>query len=760
MGVRSLIPSMFHRRLLLILLLIVSAMSVLVARLFHLTVVQGHGHLEAAEAALIDEELLPTYRGRILDRLGRILSLDRPSVDVLVDYRLISGEWVTTQAAETARRADPVTWAELSPGDRAALIRSREPELALQLDRVWDDLADAAEVSREELDAAREQIRQRVEGMALHIWERWRKRQEEEFQTKVSIEEVARPIQEQRQPHPLILAVPFDREADLTRIAVAGPMISRSVQGITIRHTGARHYPFRQMQVEVDRTHLPLPIRSDVPLSVELENVAGHLLGTVRTQVYVEDVQRRPMRSTDGSLDLKGYHESTDVIGSTGVERAMEDRLRGARGIIVRHLDTGLEDQLQARPGDDVTLTIDVILQAKVQALLDPQIGLTVVQPWHGRENRLPLGMTLNAAVVILDIQSGEILALVSHPSAPSQEPDTPNRPWAFSTMDAGHVNGAVEVPCPPGSIVKPLLLCGAVTARVWTVNRTIECQGHLYPNDPLHYRCWIFRPNSPGRHGPLDAVGALARSCNIYFYTIGRAMGPELERYWYEQWGVGREFNIGLPVLARRMPPAAQITASEEIMLGIGQGKVEWTPLHAAVAYAALARGGRYQEPTLIRHGERPQTIDLVIDDSALAAAMQGLDDVVNNRTYGGARHLDVDGPGGAAPAPIFDVEGVRVWGKTGTAQQAMPQDVRGLVNQLEEATGDEETAVPNADQRSLIGAHSWFVGLAGQDAGVASPPRYVISVFVEWGGSGSRCAAPIANAVIAAMQQEGLFR
>ncbi len=755
MNFRSLIPSMFLRRLLAILVLAVVAMALLCVRLFNLTIVQGAELRAAAEDALTEQEFLPTTRGPILDRHGRILAEDRPSVDVLVDYRLLSGEWVTSQAADAARRADPEKWNELSPDERSALIKQREPEFAAQLDRVWDDLAAAAGMERAALDASRAEIQRRVESMARFIWEKWRKEQENEFQTRVTIADVARPIQEQRQSHPLILAVPAQREADLRRLALTGPAISRTQQAITIRLSGARTYPFRSMQIELSLAHFPAPLRAQDPLLLDISNVAGLMLGSMRDKAYAEDIQRRPMRLPDGAIDLKGY-QAADAIGATGLESSLEDTLRGARGVTLRHLDSQTEEHLPAKPGFAASLSLDINLQARIQALLDPRAGLTVVQPWHGRESRLPLGLPLNAAAVVLDVETSEVLALVTNPAGPSPDSSAPNRPWAYSTMDAGLIDGTREVPCPPGSIVKPLLLCGAVTAGAWELNRSIDCRGHLYPNDPSHYRCWIFRPNSPGMHGPLDAVGALARSCNIYFYSIGRSMGAELERYWYEQWGVGRDFDIGLSVMARRMPAADQITQSEEIMLGIGQGRVEWTPLHAAAAYAALARGGKYISPTLI-HGRAPDTLDLVLDSRAVSAVLQGLDDVVNNRQYGGARHLDVDGPGGAAPEPIFDVPGVHVWGKTGTAQQVMPQDICAIVNAGEELTGDEETAVPNAQDAATIGAHSWFVGLAGPDSGAAAHPRYVIAVFVEWGGSGSRCAAPIANAIVAALAEEG---
>jgi len=117
--------------------------------------------------------------------------------------------------------------------------------------------------------------------------------------------------------------------------------------------------------------------------------------------------------------DLGGYRPGRDMIGARGLERTYEDRLRGARGRLVRRLDTGEEQRTEPARGEDLELTIDIALQARVQAIFDPRVGLAVAQQWHygwnadGSPKPVPLGpdAPLNGAVVVLDIDTGEVLS-------------------------------------------------------------------------------------------------------------------------------------------------------------------------------------------------------------------------------------------------------------------------------------------------------------------------------------------------------------
>lgn len=765
----AIIPSMFHRRLLLLLVMVVLAVFALVGQLYRLTVVQGAEHLEAAEAILVDSELLPTYRGRLVDRRGQALALDRPCFDILVDYRLISGEWAVAQAGREARRLHREEWNELSRARREALIEQYRPRYEREVEEVWREIARLGGAPLEEVYARRDAIAQRVERMADYIHEQWRQQRERQFQTQIPISEVRRPILEQRRPHVILTRIAAGEEAQFKALSANGPQIGRDQPAVTVRTSGTRDYPWRRAEVTLDRSTLPAPLRRDEPLTIEVSNVTSHLVGSMREEVNREELEARPLYGEGKKvIDLKGYLPG-DGVGGRGLERALEEPLRGTRGVITRYVDDTPDERLEPQPGGVVPLTIDVQLQAKVLGLLDPRLGLTVVQPWHGQENELPLGTPLAAGAVIIEVRSGEVLACVSSPTelpeplaryrAALGEKEREEFDRLVPPPDLFH--RALDIPYAPGSIIKPLFMSWAMSHGQWGLQREVECRGHFYPDNNQMLRCWIYRPPAYGAHGPLGPVEAIARSCNIYFYTIGHHLGLERCREVYADWGLGRPLDLGVSLYNRPVgyDPSNPPGRSEPLMLAMGQGSVAWTPLHAAAAYAALARGGYYLAPTFIRDDPRgaPRIADdLELDDQAVFLALKGLHEVVNNQQYGGARHIDV-GAGEHRYEPIFNAEGVNVWGKTGTAQQAWPTRIMRYgpdAQPLLDAAGR-----PTFIERSAgIGSHSWFVGLVGPGSGDGrGRPEYAIAVIVEWGGSGSRCAGPIANQIIHLLKSEG---
>jgi len=346
----------------------------------------------------------------------------------------------------------------------------------------------------------------------------------------------------------------------------------------------------------------------------------------------------------------------------------------------------------------------------------------------------------------VIEISTGEIVAMVS---APSFDRETLREDPGSVFLDpllAPWVNRAVARPYPAASIVKPLVLCEAVTRGVHKLSHLIECTGHFFPDVPGKFRCWIYRPrygmatHSSITGGPLSATEALARSCNIYFYTLGQALGPDRMRAFYESLGVTKPYDLGLPGTSAGFlgfRGNREIEPNEAIMMAIGQGPISWTPLHAADAYATLARGGLRIEPTLIRGRSRPSYAYLGWDADAVAAAMEGLRQGVA-KPYGTANHITYD----TLREPIFNAPGVTVMAKTGTGQATT---TRG-----EDPDGDGPERAPVLRR----GDHAWTVALVGARGG---PPEYAIAVVVEHGGPGGRVAGPIANQVVRALQAEG---
>jgi penicillin-binding protein 2 len=390
-----------------------------------------------------------------------------------------------------------------------------------------------------------------------------------------------------------------------------------------------------------------------------------------------------------------------------------------------------------------------------VQAILSHELGLTRVQPWHNNSDALPYGRALNSSAVVLDVETGEILAMVSMPTmAMGQRMSEARR-----KIDDPWVNRPVEGIYPPGSIIKPLVLSAAVMERVHTVGTPIECRGHFFENNPNNARCWIYRPQfGMIGHGPLRTEEALARSCNVYFYTLADRLGMARLSNWFRRFGLGSPLDVGLQSPVGLGEHGGQVPDEEviakfrrtgeldfaSVIMGIGQGPVTWTPVQAANAYAMLARGGVARDATLVpddmRISHRPSREHLALPESLVNAALEGLRQSVAE-PFGTGYQVRYEQNSELSPDRIINAESVIVWAKTGTAQ-APPLRV--------DTTGDGE---PDSLLREL--SHAWFVGLVGPKS--TKKPTHAIAVLVEYGGSGGRVAGPIANQIIRALQKEG---
>jgi penicillin-binding protein 2 len=317
-------------------------------------------------------------------------------------------------------------------------------------------------------------------------------------------------------------------------------------------------------------------------------------------------------------------------------------------------------------------------------------------------------------------------------------------------------INKVIARPYPPGSIAKAMILCGAVAHGDYTIGERIACTGHLFPNNKEQFRCWVYREHygfathsARLGHDP-DAAEALMVSCNIFYFTLGRRLGSEGIIDTYMRFGLGEHWNLGVgdeypgqlgsdPYPKKGGPYVPRpVELNEATMMGIGQGPVSWTPLHAADAYATLARGGVRVEPHLIDDPSRPpQRTETGFEPRAIAVAMEGLRRSVNEHD-GTGNHLLID----QKSEPTFNAPGVDVWGKTGTAQTS-PTWI--------DPDGPDG---PMPREIARDGDHSWFVVLVGPKG---RSPKYSIAVMMEYAGSGGKVSGPIVNQIIHALVAEG---
>jgi penicillin-binding protein 2 len=779
------IPSMFIRRLLLLGSLIALGVVLPSVQILYLTVARGEELRQDAESKLVLERWVDTTRGRILDRKGRVLAMDRPSYDIAVDYPVITGDWARRQAVRAATRRHRQRWPELSEAEREALIEEELPVYQAQLEAMWTRFAFTAGVPLEQVQERRREIQREVEAAADAIWERQYLRLRERLERQGRLPEepeaiaalrrkVEKPTREMVTAHVVLRAVD-DRTAFAFKRLVPPPKGSpppdpsapEPMPGLHVVDSRTREYPFASIDLSVDRSTFPGTLKADGTMPVRVEGVATHIIGWMRSKVYAEDIKARPKYivgpdgKPTGEID-RGHYQVGDSVGAAGLERTLERELRGLRGLHREHLDTGEEEETPAQPGRDIPLTIDIMLQARIQALFDPALGLAVKQPWHrNTEDNIPVGAAYAGAAVVIDVDTGDILALVSAPSF-THEQLQKNPDWVFKEpLLTPAVNRAINRPYQPGSIVKPLIYVGAVASGKIPLGGRISCTGRFYEDQPDAYRCWIYKLN-PGvthdmrfGHAP-DASEAIMVSCNIFFYELGRRLGGQGVTEWFTKFGVGPKADLpridlgdftGPDGRAQIFPGAlgligkenARLSTRDAVLMGIGQGPIAWTPLHAADAYATLARMGLRIVPRL-RLDEPQREHDLGLNPAAVAEALEGLRGSVSDRR-GTGHHItvaDPTNPDRTIDEPTFNVKGITVWGKTGTA------DASKLVGK------DGQGNVVERD-----GDPSWTVVLCGPSS--EARPRYAIAVVVEYGGSGGRVAGPIANQVIHALIAEG---
>lgn len=359
--------------------------------------------------------------------------------------------------------------------------------------------------------------------------------------------------------------------------------------------------------------------------------------------------------------DSSGNFYDTDIKGLAGAESAFNERLGGVNG---KHLIE--EDALgtvqsegsvvSAIPGEDITLAVDSRAQ-EAFALAVAELA-----------DRIPY---LGGSAILMDITTGEIHALVSYPE---YDPNILSRGDDAQTIAGYAVNNrmpyldrAVSGLYTPGSIVKPMIIAGAMNDGVITPATTIVSEGQISipnpydPEKPTIFKDWK-------AHGATDARGAIAVSSDVYFYAISggyrdqKGLGIERLAFWYDAFGFTSLTGIELEEEASGFVPTPawkEETYNEPWRLGntyhtgIGQYAMQITPLEAVRAVAAIANGGKLVKPTILAN-QMPSGESIAISPEALKVARDGMREAV---TYGTSVGLN-------------DLPFVDVANKTGTAQ------------------------------------------------------------------------------------------
>lgn len=797
-ALRQIIPSMFHRRLLLLAVVVVLCMTVLAAKTAHLTTGTQHTQRqEIIRIALERAKPTPTSRGSLRDRKRRLLAEDRPGWEITLSFPALSGHWAYVKARQAAERSvgKPV-WRDLPDNEQEALADEYVLPYLQKLETLTVMLADFGDVRPQEIDAEKSRVVRWVQQMAAFATDNKRKsklKKLEVSEADLTWADVYVEVAEEFQSHPALFNATDETVSEVQQfIALANiedeqfardqqeardaglppPPDTREYDAwleVTPQRVRQRSYPWESQGFVLDRSTFPKPLRSDTPLEINVEGIGRHVIGSLR-RVNDDDPhwKRRPYSEED-----RGGYRPQDLIGRGGIERSMESTLRGIRGERVIHLDTGEEQVIAPVAGQDVHLTLDIVLQMRVQALMshDPAVGLMRSQEFHhaGDSDFAPrIGDPLNGAAIVMDVDNGEVLAAVSVPGVTLADfekegsvklyADQLNVPWK-----ARFVGGYQEL-YEPGSTNKPLVLAAAITDGIIGPDEEIDCtQGFLWDNQPNVFRDWIKKqyPTLPG-FGSINGVEALTVSSNVFFGRLAQGFGEQssLNRFvwWFSQFGFGRYSGSYLleesPGVLPAFGPDDDVTESKAAYMSIGEGAMTASPMQVAAAHATLARGGLYISPTFVqprsRPEDNPQTVyNLYLSPAACDRALRGMDRSANYTNADGAKRgttVQIGYDNGTSE-PVFNTPGVKVFAKSGTAEPPplLARDKEGKI-----LRDDEGKAIV-----ARTGNHAWVVALVQPDG--ESKPTHAIACVVEYGGSGGRTAGPIVNQIIRALAVEG---
>ncbi len=413
---------------------------------------------------------------------------------------------------------------------------------------------------------------------------------------------------------------------------------------------------------------------------------------------YVGRINEKELKSLD-PVNYSGTHH----IGKTGIERFYEDQLHGqvgyeevetnARGRVLRVLK-----RTDPIPGKDIVLSLDIKLQEAAEQALGGRRG----------------------AIVALDPRTGEVLAMVSQPSFDPNLFVTGISFKAYAelrdSIDRPLFNRVLRGLYPPGSTIKPAVAIAGLDSGVVNASSRVFDPGYYQlPNYDHKYRNW----NRTG-DGWVDLDVAIMRSNDTYFYDLAHKMGIDRLSAYMNKFGIGQKVSLDMFEESPGLMPSREWKRAtrrqawfpgETLILGIGQGYMQATPLQLAQATALIANKGKWNRPHLAKtiEGQPPvddnPMADIVLrDKNDWARVTHGMEQVMHG-ARGTARKAALGSP-------------YRIAGKSGTAQVvAIKQGEKYDRNKLQERHRD----------------HALFVAFAPAEA-----PKIVVSVMVENGESG----------------------
>ena len=321
----------------------------------------------------------------------------------------------------------------------------------------------------------------------------------------------------------------------------------------------------------------------------------SHILG------YVGDITREEY----ALMYNKGYSRAS-VVGKTGIERQYDALLQGKDGVEQRTVDVRgriLSEAPTIIPptsGKKLVLTIDTDIQKLAEKALGKRIG----------------------AMVVLKPSTGEILAMVSYPYFDSNLFNNENAAEEYSKLTQDEfnplLNRAVNAQYPPASTFKIVMTAALLNEKAFPSYEKIECKGEVEYGGRV-YHCWVLKPG----HGYVDLKNALAKSCDIYYWQVGREnLGIQKIAQYAKMFGYGASAQVDLPSQSKGFIPSPEWKerryherwlGGDTMAVSIGQGYTTATPLQVANVMAMVANEGKIYKPHLLKEVRDPVTDEVI---------------------------------------------------------------------------------------------------------------------------------------------------
>jgi penicillin-binding protein 2 len=424
----------------------------------------------------------------------------------------------------------------------------------------------------------------------------------------------------------------------------------------------------------------------------------------------------------------------SQIIGYMG--KSSDGKYLYPKGVF--HLEKTYDELLQGKPGkifNEVNSRGKVIREISIEEpIKGNSLELTInLKLQNYAQSVLPLSN--KGSIVVLNRFDGSILSMNSNPTYDAQvfeDRDNETINFLLNDPEKPLLNRAFTGFYPPGSVFKPIPALLGLKKNIINEKTEVFCSGSTSLADRNYY-CW-----KKGGHGKVNLKKAIKESCDCYFYELAKKINIDDLSELATNLGLNNTYNIGLSNAQKGLIPNKKWKKSnleqgwyqgETLITSIGQGYNLTSPLQLASLYSALLNGGRFPSPKLIKN-ELSKYLGEELNSNHQKAILNALKASVQEPS-GTAYKLNLNNP-----------NFVKIGGKTGTSQ---------VVRIKEEDREDDLYKTKEIEDR--FKDHSVFVGYAPIDE-----PKYIASVIIENGGSGSAVAAPIAHKVLNFAHQENV--